>query len=387
MEEEGLIYNSYKKVIDYLIRSDFSSHDPYDGANSKLFLIKNNKYGKFVSTYLNKFSPVNIRFLFQVPKSRQNQAIAYIARAMLSDQSNYKNEIQQLTDHFISESLIERYGYHCWDAHGFPLQIRFSYLPVGTIDIIGSEAIASFFYELYKIKPEEEFKQVCLSVRDFIQNELSTHWEQKKFFRYTPKTPMNKWCYNASVIAASYVARISEHFNDNYNKDFVNQAVLDVVSAQKSTGEWWYSLDLDMGYEKPQVDFHQGFILDALLEYMTLTGFEEPLVSAYKKGLDFYFNKQFLPNGRGIYRYPKKWPADIHNQAQGIITFTRAAKAGFGDHFDNFARTIAEWTINNMQDRDGHFYFLKYPLFTNKIPYIRWSDANMSFALSVLLSK
>ena len=30
-------------------------------------------------------------------------------------------------------------------------------------------------------------------------------------------------------------------------------------------------------------------------------------------------------------------------------------------------------------------YYLKYPFFTHKIPYIRWSDANMAYALAVYL--
>ena len=381
-----MIIESFERVQEYMIRSDFTSHDPYDGSNSKLSILKDNKYGRFISTYINKFSPVNLRPLFKIPKSRQNQAIAFIARAMLSDYAKYRSFIQQLTDHLISDSLIDRNGYHSWDAHGFPLQVRFSYLPLGTIDIIGTEAIASFFHELYRIQPEKKYKEICLSVRDFIQNELSTHHEQKRYFRYTPQTPIHNWCYNASVIAASYILRITRYFNDEFNDEFANLALLDVVRAQKSSGEWWYSINLQNSYEKPQIDFHQGFILDAILEYMEINGFNEPYLSSYNKGLDFYFKKQFLPNGQGVYRYPKKWPVDIHNQAQGIITFARAAKAGFGDNYYNFARTIAEWTARNMQDKDGHFYCLKYPLFTNKIPYIRWSDAAMAYALAVLIS-
>ncbi len=118
---------------------------------------------------------------------------------------------------------------------------------------------------------------------------------------------------------------------------------------------------------------------------MELTGFMEPFLSAYNKGIKFYYEKQFLPNGQGLYRYPRKWPVNIHNQAQGIITFTRASR--LDEKYYDFARTIAEWTIQNMQDEDGHFYFLKYPLFTNKIPYIRWSDAAMAYALSVFLAR
>ncbi len=48
------------------------------------------------------------------------------------------------------------------------------------------------------------------------------------------------------------------------------------------------------------------------------------------------------------------------------------------------ARTIAEWTIKNMQDEKGFFYYQKWPMVTNKIPFIRWSQAWMLLALASL---
>jgi hypothetical protein len=48
---------------------------------------------------------------------------------------------------------------------------------------------------------------------------------------------------------------------------------------------------------------------------------------------------------------------------------------------------IAQWTIHHMQDKDGYFYFRIYPTHTNKMPYIRWGQAPMINALTLLLSK
>ena len=41
-----------------------------------------------------------------------------------------------------------------------------------------------------------------------------------------------------------------------------------------------------------------------------------------KLGLEFYKKYQFNDDGVSIWRLPKKWPVDIHNQSQGIITFS-----------------------------------------------------------------
>jgi hypothetical protein len=48
------------------------------------------------------------------------------------------------------------------------------------------------------------------------------------------------------------------------------------------------------------------------------------------------------------------------------------------------AQRIARWAIDNMQDESGYFYYQKTKWYTNKIPYIRWSQAWMFYALSSL---
>ena len=46
---------------------------------------------------------------------------------------------------------------------------------------------------------------------------------------------------------------------------------------------------------------------------------------------------------------------------------------------------IANWTINNMQDKDGYFYFRIYRTHKHKMSYIRWNQAPMLNALTRLL--
>ena len=380
------IHVAYQKLREYLIANQYRGYDPYDGSNTSYRLIAQNKLPRLFSTYFNKFSPVNFRKILGISPSLQNQALAFIGRAFIMDFQNNKEEVEKISSILIDQSLKEKHGFHCWDAHGFPIQMRGSYTPAGTTDIIGNEAIGRFFLDLYEKDSNSNYRDICLSVKDFLMKELAIVYKDVNHFRYKPITPKYKWCYNASAIGASFVNAVSETFEKELKKDFISNCLKDIVDKQKPEGHWYYSLNLETGFEKPQIDFHQGFVLDAILEHMQLNGFEKPFLSSYKKGLEFYHQKQFLPNGQGIYRYPRKWPVNIHNQAQGIITFTRAAAAGFGEEYHQFARNIAEWTIKNMQDKDGHFYFLKYPLFTNKIPYIRWSDAAMGYALAVLLA-
>ncbi len=48
---------------------------------------------------------------------------------------------------------------------------------------------------------------------------------------------------------------------------------------------------------------------------------------------------------------------------------------------------VARWTIKNMQDRDGHFFYRIYPLIKAKTPMLHWGQATIYKALAVLLNQ
>ena len=51
------------------------------------------------------------------------------------------------------------------------------------------------------------------------------------------------------------------------------------------------------------------------------------------------------------------------------------------------ASLVAKWTIENMQDATGYFYYRRYPLITAKAPMLHWGQATMYHALSLLLQR
>jgi hypothetical protein len=51
----------------------------------------------------------------------------------------------------------------------------------------------------------------------------------------------------------------------------------------------------------------------------------------------------------------------------------------------DLALKVANWTIENMQDRSGYFYYRKYSSWvTNKTPTLHWGQATMMCALAGL---
>jgi hypothetical protein len=154
------------------------------------------------------------------------------------------------------------------------------------------------------------------------------------------------------------------------------------TSHIRQDGHWDFRLYSD-GRAMVQTDFHQGFILESIWDYIRFTGDgEQRYQQALQLGADYYHRYQFLSDGRAVWRVPRQWPVDIHGQAQGIITFAGLSEAF--PSFLEFARTIAFWTIQNMQDPDGFFYYRVHRWSTDKTSYIRWGQAWMFLALTVL---
>jgi len=123
-------------------------------------------------------------------------------------------------------------------------------------------------------------------------------------------------------------------------------------------------------------NFHTGFNLCAIDSYMKHTG-DNSYKDSIEKGLTYHLKNHFLDDMTPKYYNTTLYPIDIHNYAQGIITMLKFSKK-------KEAISLAENAIKNMQDKKGFFYFQKNRHLTTKIPYIRWSQAWMFYALSLL---
>jgi rhamnogalacturonyl hydrolase YesR len=224
---------------------------------------------------------------------------------------------------------------------------------------------------------------VILDSADFIMNDLPFSEDGSGIsISYTPV--MKDVCYNASLLGAEVLARAYHLCGNAEYRELARKACDFVISRQKDDGRWNYSLDMETGNERVQIDFHQGYVIDSLCEIGNLCGIRnDQLDSAIKKGLEFYAGRQILPDGRTKWRWPDVWPVDIHNQSQGIITLSKMSDSGMEYH--DLAHKIAEWTIQNMQHRNGSFYHQVHRNYSIKIPYMRWSQAWMMLALATLL--
>jgi len=97
-----------------------------------------------------------------------------------------------------------------------------------------------------------------------------------------------------------------------------------------------------------------------------------------RKGIEFYETNLFLPDGTPKYYHNSFYPVDIHTCAVSILAFLE-----FGDV--KRAKSILDWIIEKMWNRKGYFNYQITRFYKNTIPYMRWSQAWMFYAMTKFL--
>ena len=156
-----------------------------------------------------------------------------------------------------------------------------------------------------------------------------------------------------------------------------------VVSRQTNYGAWFYADPPSDSHVKHD-NYHTGFVLSSLLQYIDVTD-DDHWRHAYAKGLEFYEQNLFLSNGAPKWRDNRVYPLDIHGAAQGILNFALASK--WTPSKIKIAQHIFKWVIENMLGSEGQFYHQKERPFTKRHTLMRWCQAWTCYSLSLLAGR
>lgn len=379
------IDQSYSKLDQYVRNEHFAGYDPYDTLNSSIPFRKWGKWPPILAIQIQKRNPFGSRKLLRIKKGVNPKGLGlFLHSYSLAYQRNPDEGLRETMDDLfrqIKDCRTKGYQEYCW-GYNFDWASPVKYLKAYSPTIVASVFIAKGIYAYYEATGSEEAYSVLVSIGDFIQNHLATT-EDETGICFSYSVEMRDCCYNATLLGTEHFARLYHISGNEIYRQLAQKSASFVIHRQKPDGSWNYSLNYETGVERKQIDFHQGYILDSLHYYKTFGKDQSPqLEQAIRKGLQFYKEQQFQPKGKSFWRLPKKWPVDIHNQTQGIITFSRLKE--YSPEYLNFAQTIANWTIENMQHSDGHVYYKKYPTHMVKIPMMRWGQAWMHLALNEL---
>ncbi len=384
------IANTLKGLTRYVIREKYSGFDPYDALNSESLSKIPSKYGKIAVTQAFVYSPIDMRDLFKVKRGINPKTLGLALRSycLLHDQKEFKkipiqDEISKVV-RLLKKCRAKGYSNYCW-GFNFPWQDLTRYSEENVPTIVNTSLIGNAFLDLYESKQKKSDLDVAISASKFILEDLNIHESNRGLcFSYTPID--NNIVHNANIMGAGFLARVNQHLQDSDIDGLVRKATKFTLSYQMKDGKWPYSYNPMKKTERLQIDFHQGFILDAMCDLIATSKKKYPYQKALKRGAQYYMKEQFRPCGASNWRIPRKWPIDIHHQAQGIISMCRLYEIFGEKKYINRAMTISQWTLNNLLDERGFFHYQKWPVVTNKVQYIRWSQAWMMYGLSSLLS-
>lgn len=379
------ILQSLEKLKRYVEAEHFKGYDPYDALNSRIPFSKLGTWISSIAIQIQKRNPLNVRSLLGIEKGLNPKAMglflcSYSKLYGLKPSADTKHTMDFLFD-WLCEHHSQGYSGYCW-GYNFDWVTPNHHYKAFSPSIVGTSYVGKGIFQYYQVTGVQKAVDVLKGICDFILNDLPvTDTPEGLCFSYTPT--QRNCCYNASLLGAEILAKTYSITADDMLLDKAKRAVDFIVARQKTDGRWNYSINASFTKERGQIDFHQGFILESLSELMRYSRLKRrKCVHALRKGAEFYINNQFFKDGRSLWRFPRRYPIDIHNQAQGIITFSKLGRLDQG--YPRFAGTIARWTIENMQGRDGYFYYRKSRYYTNRISYMRWAQAWMMLALMEL---
>ena len=387
------IFQSLTLLKGWLEREDFEGYDTFDGLSSPLagiFTLKVPFLRQVWQQGVRRF-PINLRPLLGIRPAKSSKGMGFIAQGYLrlfraTGDEEYLRRMNGCLS-WLEEQRATGFKGYCWGNH-FDYQARGGRIPKGTPTIVWTSLIGQSFLDAFEETQEERYFDISRGIARFILEELGwTETPSGICLSYIPRPGgkvervdgiFRNSVHNSNMLGAAFLARLSKTAGNRDWAEFSKRAVEFTIHDQLENGGWNYGLHPMFHW----IDsFHTGYVLESLDTFIRSTGdsdFQENLKIGYQYFLETFFESDGFPR----YYDHKRRPIDIQCASQGIQTLVNLS------HLDSrsldLAGKVAAWTIANMQDKSGYFYYRKYPLITNKTPTLHWGQGTMFAALAVL---
>lgn len=391
--EHSSTEDSFLSLKSYCEAENFAGWDPYDGLNSKIFKATPFKHWDLARlAWIQGFkrSPINFRKLLLVPKQHNAKGIglflngycnlyklAVNGNTTFGTKEQIRKQIIELAD-LLLQMKNKDYSGACW-GYNFDWQARRLFLfPSETPTVVATTFVASALFEAFEVTKDQRYLDTALSSANFILNDLHRTESKDGFILSYSPLPGNNTVYNASLLGAKTLSYCYHYTQKEEYKTVACQIINGACKGQADDGSWVYGL---LPVQSWIDSFHTGYNLDAIAHYQKFCRdgqFEENL----ERGFDFYIKHFFLKDGTPKYYHDKTYPIDIHCPGQLWVTLSAVNK---WKENKVLAEKVLNWTLHNMQDKKGYFYYQIKKGCSSKISYMRWSNAFMFNSLSYYL--
>ena len=377
------LYESIRRLCDWLERNDYRGYDTFDGLNAR-FVRPLTFESKFLRTVLQqgvRRFPLNTRPLLGIQKSQSTKGMGFVARGFMRLYTCTGDQIWRDKAESALQWLIENqskgYSGACWGNH-FDYQSRSFYLPKGVPTVVWTSLIGHAFLDGYDHFKKEQYLQIAVSACEHILRDLNTYPDgEGACISYVPG--LNSQIHNANTLGGSLLARTYSYTRNEEYFVLARKAMQYTAQYQQPNASWWYGEKANLHWVD---NFHTAYVLDCFKHYAESAGdnrFDQNMM----RGYEYWKSTFFLSDGTPRYYNYKVLPLDIQCCSQAIDTlvfFCDRDPEGLP-----LALKVAQWTIKNMQDRSGYFFYRRYsPWLVNKTPTLHWAQATMLCALSGL---
>ncbi len=381
----------------YCEKEDFKGWDPYDGLNSRFFkalpFVGNSAVCRLVWIQLFKRLPFNLRPVLGVPKQHNAKGVGLFLQGYCTLWHTLRENPEQTSCFGQPDSIeaqINRLGELLLDmrskgvsgaawGYNFPWQCRREFLfPADEPTIVATVFCAWALLDAAEITGRTDFRAAAVSSAEFIARDLrKTPYGPGVIISYS-KLQGNDTIYNASLLGSRLLARVAALTGNKEYMSLARSSVAACCHAQNPDGSWTYGVKPVTGW----IDsFHTGYNLDGLIAYQELSG-DNTFSGNIERGLKYYLETFFLPDGSPKYYHNRQYPIDIHCPGQLIMTLDRLQKYAENKALVN---KVLAWTFKNMRAPEGYFYYQLKRGISSKISYMRWSNAFMFCALSTAI--
>jgi hypothetical protein len=376
------IEKSLKKLEKWIEDHNYKGYEPFDGLSSFLYpLTCGSLLLERVLQQLVRQSPINLRPLLGVKPLESTKGRGYIAWGYLRMYELTKNEIYKektiASLQWLDENKCPFYDTHSWGNH-FEYSARGGRIPKYESTIVWTSLIGQAFLDAYVKLKNDKYLDVAISACSWILS-LSRLPGPSGFCLSYTGCDKGSTIHNSNMLGAAMLSRTAKFTGNQEYLDVAKQAMAWSCADQLADGAWNYGADPMFHWVD---NFHTGYNLDSLKCYIDNTGdktFEENLTRGYRYFKDHFFEE----SGRPKYYHNRAYPIDLQCASQAIDTLLY-----FSEQDETalpLAHKVARWTIENMQDPTGYFWYRLLPKMKVKIPMIHWGQATMYKSLSSLL--
>jgi hypothetical protein len=377
------IYEALKRVEAWIEAHNYEAYEPFDGLSSTLrpLTLRIELFERFLQQAVRQ-SPINLRPFVGVrplpsTKGRGYMAAGYLRMYALTGDSAYRDRAVSML-RWLIEHKSPKFKEYSWANH-FDYTSRGGHYTKDESIVVWTSLIGQAFLDAFEMLGERTYLDVADSACRWI---LALPRERTPTGTCICYHNLGRdFIHNASMLGAALLARTWRHIRTPEYLELATSAMEYSCTRQLPNGAWWYA-------EPPKYrwidNFHTAYNLDCLKCYVDCTR-DRVYGENLRRGFEYYAATFFEAAGRPRYYHNRAQPIDIQCASQSIETLAKFSLDH--DRALPLALQVADWTIRNMQDPAGYFYYRRYPLITAKAPMLHWGQTTMYNALSLLLER